>query len=209
MTTAVAEKETAVKAEQNGHLTQADEYRREVAVDLAHARRELRDAWRNVIDLTGDLKDAKERHKAAQIRVNDLSEHILDIENGCYTPTLPFERNGSANGKPKDAPVDEGAAMPIGALAEHGLTEKQCEKIAESKLEIKTVGDLEKAMRENEWWHRDIKGIGKETIDKVSDALLKFRSQHPIPVPEDTAEEQQAELAAATGTTDDAEESEA
>lgn len=79
--------------------------------------------------------------------------------------------------------MSDKAAVAIATLAEYGISAKQCEKLAESKFEIKTVGDFEKTIRENEWWHRDVDGMGEKTIDKVTEALVEFRLAYPVPQP--------------------------
>lgn len=168
-------------AEQNGHLTKADEYRRNVSAELADALAEFDELTGTWESLKADTADAKKDVDGAQRRVNRLAAELRDIENGCYQPKL-LDKAG-ASGDVAAAPPDEGAAMPIGKLAEYGLTEKQCEMLVASKLEIKTVGDLEKAMRENEWWHRDVAGLGEKKIDKVTEALCEFRLAYPVPVP--------------------------
>ena len=68
-----------------------------------------------------------------------------------------------------------------------GMTEKQLD-ILKSK-DVKTISDLEKLMRENEWWHRDLKGIGPDKINRLTDTLLAFRQVYPVPSePEKPAE---------------------
>ncbi|MCC7419831.1 MAG: hypothetical protein IT428_06105 [Planctomycetaceae bacterium] len=78
---------------------------------------------------------------------------------------------------------DKGAAMPMASLVPHGLTAKKAESLAAAFG--KTIGHLEKAMRENEYWHRDVKGMGEEWITKTIDALLAFRKEHPVPSEDD------------------------
>lgn len=78
---------------------------------------------------------------------------------------------------------DAGAALPMASLAKYGLTPKKCESLAAAFG--KTVGHLEKAMRTNEYWHRDVKGMGEEWITKTVDALLLLRREHPVPSDED------------------------
>lgn len=88
--------------------------------------------------------------------------------------------------------TDEGAKMPIGALSQFGMTKKKCESIAAQVGP--TIGHLEEAMRNNEWWHRDLKGFGEEWVTRLQDAHLSFRRQHPMPTEEDI--ERAAEVAA-------------
>lgn len=165
-------------SELNGHLTRDDEYRRKVAAELSEKYLALGKAQMRFERCKADAKSAKGDMESAQQEVNDLVAEMRDIELGQYQPDL-FD-NGDTT---VSVAADDGAAMPIATLAEYGLSEKQCEKLAESKFEIKTVGDLEKTIRENEWWHRDVDGMGEKTIDKVTEALVEFRLAYPIPVP--------------------------
>ena len=65
-----------------------------------------------------------------------------------------------------------------------GLSSKQVEKL---KSEIGTGGsiaDFEKFVKNNPWWHRDIKGFGEETVAKITDAWVAFRRDPKFAVPE-------------------------
>lgn len=177
------------------HLTKADQYRREISSELSGAMEELKERKRVWEDLKTDTKEAKADVEAAQREVNRLAGELHDIEHGTYQPRLiPQPR---ANGKPtSDAqtatkPVDEAASTLINALTEYDLeggqrvTPKVCELLQNSKFEIKTIGDLERTMREKEYWHRDCEGIGPKGIDKVVEALAAFRRANPMPSPDD------------------------
>lgn len=189
--TATAEPEK--KAGTNGSTT---DYRESIAADLASERRHHRRCVNEWSAAKQSVKDWKTEADASQIRINNLSDDLAALEDGTYQPKL-FTRNGEAakasgNGKPTTPAastgpqkVDTGAAQPIAVLAEFGLTVKQCEKLAASELELTTVGNLEAAMRADEWWHRKVKGVGTDTIDKVTDALLEFRKKHPVPSADD------------------------
>jgi len=169
-------------------LTKADEYRRRVSKELSEAHERLGKANRKLEHAKSHLRGAKGDVDSAQADVNELVEQLRDIQNGNYQPTL-FDKKPSANGKATkklaaNAP-DDGTATPIETLADHGLTTKQCEKLRESELEIATIGDLETCMREDEWWHKRVKGFGPTNIDKLTDALLSFRKAHPVPSPDE------------------------
>lgn len=47
--------------------------------------------------------------------------------------------------------------------------------------EITTIGKLEKTMRENEWWHRDIPKFGEKKVAKLVESLRVFRAKYPQP----------------------------
>lgn len=75
---------------------------------------------------------------------------------------------------------DSGAAMSIFELVKHGVPKKKCDALADA-AGGSTIGHLEKLMREDAWWHKKAKGIGESWIDKISDAVVSFRRQNPVP----------------------------
>jgi hypothetical protein len=179
-------------------LTKKDQFRRDVAADLAIARRDLRAATDDENDAAANLKEAKERKKAAQIRVNDLSHEVEQIETGNYQPKL-FSANGHAgkNGKaagekskskPGELPPDAGAALPIGELKNFGLTEAEVAKVEACPCHPKTIGEFEAWQRSDELWNRKIKGFGEEKITKLQDAHCALRLQYPMPTAEDVVD---------------------
>lgn len=205
MTTATETKPAEV--DDGDHLTKADKYRREICAEQADAMEELESRRRVWEGLKIDTKEAKADMDAAQREVNRLGAEIRSIENGQFQPRLVPQPQ--TNGKPKEAasaaaaqpPVDEGAARTINVLTEFELedgarvTPKVCELLQNSKFEIKTIGDLERTIRENEWWHRDIEGVGPKGIDKIVEALAAFRAKNPMPSAEDPAPADEAETA--------------
>ena len=150
----------------------------------------ISDAEDRLESASEEQKKAKKGVEAVHAHLAMLCRRLADAKNGNYQPHLPFGTGDG--GQPGDAPtkrlplVDEGARMQIEELAQHGLTEKMCEKLRE--YDIKTIGDLESMMRADEWWHRKIKGFGGERIDKTIDALSSFRHEFPVPDPDDVDE---------------------
>lgn len=191
MTTATRPTETT--------LTKADEYRREVSADLAEAYRRLGKAQLEANRCANSKKAADSAVKEIQDEVNGLVQELADIQNGQYQPKL-FNKPTSTNGTPQaeqrepaaTPAVDEGAEMTIQALSVYGLTEKECEKLEQSELELTTVGKLEKAIREDPTWHRKVKGFGQSKVDKLIDALVSFRKEYPVPSPDDAEEQNDA-----------------
>lgn len=76
-------------------------------------------------------------------------------------------------------PNDAGAAEPLSRLTGYGMTKKKIEAVEAAVGP--TIGHLEKAMRENAWWHRDIRGFGEEWIGRLQEAHLRFRGDYPVP----------------------------
>jgi hypothetical protein len=54
----------------------------------------------------------------------------------------------------------------------------------------KTIADLEEFIRTNEWWHRNIKGVGEEKVNIILDSLMVYRQQHPVPSDDDETEDE-------------------
>jgi hypothetical protein len=82
---------------------------------------------------------------------------------------------------------DQALTMPVSILVKFGLSESNCEKLA-AAMQLKgvgvSIGDLERWIATNEYWHRDVKGL-KEKIGLVTDAFTKFRAHYPKPTAED------------------------
>lgn len=138
-----------------------------------------------------EQKKATKGVEAVHLHLAMLCRRLADAKNGNYQPELPFgsgdaAQSGDAPTK-KLPPVDQGAAMAIHVLADHGLTPKMCETL--ETHDVKTVGQLETLIRTNEWWHREIKGFGGERIDRTIDALMSFRRTHPVPTADDVEDQ--------------------
>jgi len=138
-----------------------------------------------------EQKKATKGVEAVHLHLAMLCRRLADAKNGNYQPELPFgsgdaAQSGDAPTK-KLPPVDQGAAMAIHVLADHGLTPKMCETL--EAHDVKTVGQLETLIRTNEWWHREIKGFGGERIDRTIDALMSFRRAHPVPTADDVEDQ--------------------
>jgi hypothetical protein len=144
----------------------------------------LRSSEQEHRDLAEQAKEAKKTMEGNHLHLSMLCGRLADAMNGNYQPLL-FD--APTKGLPA---ADAGAAMQIGALKDHGLTDKMVETLVEN--DVSTVGALESLMRADEWWHRKIKGFGEERITKVIDALMSFRSQHPVPSADDESLEEQA-----------------
>lgn len=119
-----------------------------------------------------EAKNAKRGLEAAHAHLAMLCKRLADAKNGIYQPVLPFP---SVNGKP----ADPSAELPIDALVQYGITDKAAESL--ESQECPTIGALEKLMREDELWHRKLEGFGEAKVNKLIDALLAFRKEHPIP----------------------------
>lgn len=205
-------------AQQNGHLTKADEYRRKVSSELAEAYRTLGRANSRYESLKSQTKGAKGEVEAAQREVNDLVSELRDIESGQYQPDLfdsprtspaggssatsLVERTAAAKAKSPPTPTDEGAALPISAFTEFGLTESQVECLSNAPCHPKTIGEFEEWTRRDKLWMTKIPGMGEKTVERLRDAWVELRLTYP-PVPDPdgvpSETEMQAESEASSG----------
>lgn len=95
---------------------------------------------------------------------------------------------------------DAGAAKSIFELVKHGIPKKKCDALAEA-AGGSTVGHLEKLMRDDAWWHKKAKGVGESWVDRISDAIVSFRRQNPVPSDDEPI---QQELPGTNGTAETA-----
>lgn len=156
--------------------------------------------WEVAHSHAGELKKFMEK---LQDELNGLVQDIDDIKSGNYNPPLPFkgsmpssaQNNGrAANGKAAAPGVDEGAKLPLSALAEFGLSHGKIE-LLKGAIDGPTIGDLERWQRTHPNYWRDIKGFGETGHDKLTDAMSALRKKHPHVDPVLTKSEQDAKAA--------------
>ena len=143
---------------------------------------------------------AKKRVALVQADVNQINTDLCDIRKGRYNLRLPFP-DEKAKGK-KAAPgevIDSGAMQPLKVLCDHGFSAANLEKL-EAGTTCRTIGDLEKLMRDDAFWHTKIAGLKDARIDSLVDALHSLRRKfpHPEPADEKTGVEKPAADAPAT-----------
>jgi hypothetical protein len=124
-------------------------------------------AEREVENIKADLKEAKDHLELQQSQLNGIIAEQEAIRDGKpLQGVLPLQ-DAAVNGHPVDP-----------SIAVLKLSEGLAEKLSES--DIKTVGALEKAISAGELVPNRIKGVGPAAVDKVTDALVKFRAEHPV-----------------------------
>lgn len=194
---AVEETQT-IEESQEPKLTILDQRKLDVCVQLDELYPELREAEENVESLKADMKEAKAYLEKIQGQAAQLMRRLYEIEHGGQQH-LPFddEHPDVAAGKdrPHGTPLldatakamreDKGAKQPIEEL---GLPKGILKNL--KGAELKTVGDLEKLIRENEWWHTDIDGVGPAGVEKIIDALFEHRKTYPVPCEDDEPEDE-------------------
>ena len=84
-----------------------------------------------------------------------------------------------------DLKRDHGADQPVTVLLNYGATPVICKAVAKA-VGGEKISHLEKFMRDNpEYWHRDMKGVGKERITVLQNAYEAFRIAVPMVSDED------------------------
>ena len=84
-----------------------------------------------------------------------------------------------------DLKRDHGADQPVTVLLNYGATPVICKAVAKA-VGGEKISHLEKFMRDNpEYWHRDMKGVGKERITVLQNAWEAFRMAVPFVSDED------------------------
>jgi hypothetical protein len=154
--------------------------------ELRELEDEIDQQDRVIADLKIQLKDAKDTREEL---IANMRHAVRRRNAATKQKALPFD---ASNGQPAndgsmsakdiaahviESIVDEAAAMPIAELhAPEGYTEKMIE------AGITTVGELEKRIGAGEFLPSAIKGLGQAAIDKITDCLVNFRNDHPVPV---------------------------
>ena len=182
-----------------------------------------KDTWESSHAQAASDKKAMELH---QEKCNELVRDLRNIQNGNFTPPLPFKTDMATGGSPQPAsaaaPVaeDVGGKLPLTALIAKNL-KKQCPKhyrdgvgLTEAMVETlskaidgeKTIAQLEKMQRTNPVWNNSIRGFKEAAVTKLQDAHEILRRAFPIPSPDDktkpaTPAESSANAKAAEGKT--------
>lgn len=142
----------------------------------------------NVVEnLKYEMKIAKAEFDSACQRGREASRKLADARRGVFEQTLPF---GPIDDTEKtDSPPTQIFPITIlgkkslqemtGCDSKLGLTANQIEKIIES-CGGNNLCDLEKWMRENRDWMKEIKGFGEEKINLLLDSITVFRRKFPV-----------------------------
>jgi len=154
--------------------------------ELIKQQRELNAATQEWNAAHAEAASAKKEMEKQQGILNGIVTDLTNIRTGNYTPGLPFQgtqdqqKKSNAPAAPPQVLGDDALMMPMSALIEFGMTEAKLESVA-SAAEGNTIGALEKFLRSDRDWHRKIKGLGPEWIDKLTDSLIAFRKKYPFP----------------------------
>lgn len=126
-------------------------------------------------DSKAETKERKADFDSAVNRMRKIIRSDIDQKE------LPFDDSGAVDDD-GEAAKTESERTDIGQLAKGGryapgLTPAIIEGMR--KAEIDSVEELDKRMRSDEWWHRNIKGVGPTKIDAITDTLMDFQKQNP------------------------------
>ncbi|MBR9800579.1 hypothetical protein GYB59_02235 [bacterium] len=170
---------TKAQAKRDGKLSLYDE----VSARLVFLNNDYDECEAEIAELQSDLKKLRDNRNSLMASINAAVKDLRDVRNGCYQRNLFTPANEEDKPEEKPAPVDPAVGCSISNL---GLSDKECELLVAAELD--TIAKLEKRMRENEWWHRDIKGFGPAKVDKLVDNLMAWRQRNPMPSAEDASE---------------------
>lgn len=132
-------------------------------------------------DLAEQAKNAKKSMESAQETLNDLIGELDDaINSEAWQTRLPLKYDdGTTTVEISASPAtvaDPAKNASVQQLVEHGVSQKQVEKLIEADVE--TIAELEKRIRDIIGWYKKIKGIGESAADKVADALIAWRKDN-------------------------------
>jgi len=143
------------------------------------------------MDSNGEPKFNEDGRLVCRIRKHDIEE-FQDVvaRHGCYTHDLAEFANKSIKDserpllakKPDDDDAEKEIPpdlenLGIEALQLHSkkITDKQITMLENAGFD--TVGKLISHMRDqNEWWHREIKGLGKNTKTPIEEAVAAIQA---------------------------------
>jgi hypothetical protein len=160
----------------------------EQVVENEQARTVLADLEAKATAARKAARDQEAIVEAGEKKLNGLAMDMVAIEQGKFVPPM-FDDQGEAlalPGEPQQAAAtagpDPAATTPLKALL---ISESKLEKLLGSQLaaerKLETIADLERAMQSDPLWSQKIKGVGPSGIDGIVDALVKWRSTHPVP----------------------------
>lgn len=169
----------------------------EKLAELSIAVREFKESQAEWASAHAEAAAAKKEMELAQSRVNSINTDLCDIRAGNFNLRLPFPPDDKKKAKgDKTAGQDPAVTFPLDKLTEFGLTSNAVEKLLTGTT-CRTIGDLERTMRDDAYWHQKIAGYGEDKVNKLVDALLALRQKHPHPEPKveasDKAEEPKPE----------------
>jgi outer membrane murein-binding lipoprotein Lpp len=175
---------------------------KETKADLTASKERLATARRELQSMIDDRAKGQRRLKLSGDPVAQVIQTTADaINNGAID--IPGCTVTAEVGSPEESAtgvVDEHASDPISVLGQKDMIALAGQDAWESaknrdepfgmakgelaileENEITTIRKLEKTMRENEWWHRDIKKFGEKKVAKLIETLRVFRGKYPQP----------------------------
>lgn len=158
-------------------------------------REHLYELYDALAECQGREDDAAETHKsckkATEVAQEDLNRFVAELRSPRRQPSL-FDTKPSedSNAPLPDPKTEEWRKV---ALAELGLSDGVVEKLHGHVPRIDTLGNLADFLAGEDARLTDVKGIGQQTAEKISDALERYFEQHP------EASREPAALAEASG----------
>lgn len=182
MTTAAeVEKPVEENSESNGqseNLTKRHEAMLRLNDQIIDQRHRVKECEQEHEARKAEAKEAKEKLETEQGILNRLIDDLDDIREGRpIQGELPYKDEEDIHGK---------AGLEVLQLGGK-ITELLIE------AEIESIEQLEQRMAEGDIVPGAIKGIGEAGIDAITDALEKYRAEHPKPIPREAEETEATE----------------
>lgn len=163
--------------------------------DIARASLEVQRQWDRVERAEKAKDHAAEILKGAKADHLEATKALVEVIADLTKPNLYNAKvieaiaavNGTAAAAGGTAPAasttpvnpDAWKSEPLSVLVKlGGFTEKELEKI-ESKMDLRTVGDLAKFLSDGRSNLTDLPGIGEAKLEKIQDAMEAFWKLHP------------------------------
>jgi len=150
---------------------------------LAHTLLDLADATREHEAAKEQAKTAKVNLDAMHVRLERVSQEVSNVLAGKVTAAPMFDENGHATPDAvAELPGRPATGTPAGELTPEQKSAPICELGLSTAINaildtanITTVGELQARMvAKGEFWTDDIKGVGAERAEKVTEAFYHF-----------------------------------
>lgn len=167
------------------------EQKQSLIEEIIGQREKVRVAEADVAADQQALKDSRAVLGKRQATLGQLIDRLEEVNKG--QQQLPFrddhtpsnETSGEAAGRAADEAASETSNVqaedihgqaPVSVLK---LSKGMLEKLEEA--EVETIQDLERRIATGDFVPGAIKGIGQSAVDKITDALVAYRNECPVP----------------------------
>lgn len=159
------------------HLIEEKERTEDLKLLVAEQESEVEGIKEELEEAKTVLKSRKQDVEDGEARTLDLVDELARLNRG--EQRLPLTPEPLATSDPAEG-------HSLDKLMQFGLTAAEIEKLQESQLvetrDINSVAGLLKAISEDCWWFKKIKGFGEKKVDKLTaEVIPAYRAKHPMP----------------------------